>query len=151
MAYSAMMLLPYSDESFSCYQPANAQETCFGIGQQIQDSIIFSSFVDKLETVTKSCSLIKIIEGYVLSGFKNMVLVNKCVGATYKSWYFGVHNRRKCTYQHRCWLTPKIFKSCKLVTTLVKFQICSFIVDNQQSHSCILFILLFRCQRISAL
>ena len=70
MAYSAMTLLPYSDESFSCYQSASAQETRFGIGQQIQASIIFSSFVGKLETIKKSCSLIKIIEGYVLSGFK---------------------------------------------------------------------------------
>ncbi len=72
MAYNAMTLLPYSDEAFSCYQSASAQETRFGIGQQIQASIIFSSFVGKLETVIKSCSLIKIIEGYILSGFKNI-------------------------------------------------------------------------------
>ena len=72
IAYSAMTLLPYSDESFSCYQSASAQETRFGIGQQIQASIIFSSFVEKLETVKKSCSLIKIIECYILSGFKNV-------------------------------------------------------------------------------
>lgn len=72
IAYSAMTLLPYSDGSFSCYQSASAQETRFGIGQQIQASIIFSSFVGKLETVKKSCSLIKIIEYYVLSGFKNV-------------------------------------------------------------------------------
>lgn len=43
-----------------------------GIGQQIQASIIFSRFVGKLETVKKSCSLTKIIESYVLSGFKNV-------------------------------------------------------------------------------
>jgi len=72
IAYSAMTLLPYSDESFLCYQSASAQETRFGIGQQIQASIIFSSFVEKLETVKKSCSLIKIIECYILSGFKNV-------------------------------------------------------------------------------
>ena len=72
MAYSAMTLLPYSDEAFSCYQSASAQETRFGIGQQIQASIIFSSFVEKLETVKKSSSLIKIIERYILSGFKNI-------------------------------------------------------------------------------
>jgi len=72
IAYSAMTLLPYSDESFSCYQSASAQETRFGIGQEIQASIIFSSFVEKLETIKKSCSLIKIIEGYILSGFKNV-------------------------------------------------------------------------------
>ncbi len=72
IAYSAMTLLPYSDESFSCYQSASAQETRFGIGQEIQASIIFSSFVEKLETVKKARSLIKIIECYILSGFKNV-------------------------------------------------------------------------------
>ena len=39
IAYSAMTLLPYSDGSFSCYQSASAQETRFGIGQEIQASI----------------------------------------------------------------------------------------------------------------
>lgn len=72
IAYSAMTLLPYSDGSFSCYQSASAQETRFGIGQEIQASIIFSSFVESLETVKKAQSFIKIIEGYVLSGFKNI-------------------------------------------------------------------------------
>lgn len=72
IAYSAMTLLPYSDGSFSCYQSASAQETRFGVGQQIQASIIFSSFVEKLETVKKAQSFIKIIEGYVLSGFKKL-------------------------------------------------------------------------------
>lgn len=72
IAYSAMTLLPYSDGSFSCYQSASAQETRFGIGQEIQASIIFSSFVESLETVKKAQSFIKIIEGYVLSGVKNI-------------------------------------------------------------------------------
>ncbi len=72
IAYSAMTLLPYSDETFSGYQSASAQETRFGIGQQIQASIIFNSFVEKLETVKNTCSLIKIIECYILSGFKNV-------------------------------------------------------------------------------
>lgn len=51
--YSAMMLLPYSDEPFSFFQSASAQETHFGIGQEIQASIILGSFVEKLETVKK--------------------------------------------------------------------------------------------------
>ncbi len=46
IAYSAMTLLPYSDESFSCCQSASAQETRFGIGQQIQASIIFGNADD---------------------------------------------------------------------------------------------------------
>jgi len=72
IAYSAMTLLSYSDETFSCYQSASAQETQFGVGQQIQASIIFSSFIEKLETVKKLYSLIKIIEYYILSGFKKV-------------------------------------------------------------------------------
>ncbi len=47
IAYSAMTLLPYSDGSFSCYQSASAQETRFGIGQEIQASIIFSSRIPR--------------------------------------------------------------------------------------------------------
>ena len=64
IAYSAMTLLPYSDGSFSCYQSASAQETRFGIGQEIQASIIFSSFVESLETVKKAQSFIKITRLY---------------------------------------------------------------------------------------
>ena len=67
IAYSAMTLLPYSDKAFSCYQSASAQETRFGIGQQIQASIILSRFVEKLETVKKSCTLITWILGQVLN------------------------------------------------------------------------------------
>ncbi len=39
LSYSAMTLLPYSDETFSEYQSASAQETRYEIGQQIQASI----------------------------------------------------------------------------------------------------------------
>lgn len=72
VSYSAMTLLPNMDEAFSCCQSASAQETRFGIGQQIQAGIIFGSFVESLETVKKAQSFIKIIEGYVLSGFKKL-------------------------------------------------------------------------------
>lgn len=72
VSYSAMTLLPYTDGTLSCYQSASAQETRFGIGQQIQAGIIFSSFVEYLETAKKAQSFIKIIEGYVLSGFKKI-------------------------------------------------------------------------------
>ncbi len=53
VSYSAMTLLPYSDETFSSYQSFSAQETRFEIGQQIQANIIFNSFVESLETVKK--------------------------------------------------------------------------------------------------
>ena len=70
ISYSAMTLLPYVEKSFSSYQSASAQETRYRIGQQIQASIIFNSFVESLETIKKSKSIIKLIEDYILSGFK---------------------------------------------------------------------------------
>ncbi|RKJ01149.1 hypothetical protein D7X87_20875 [bacterium D16-54] len=39
LSYSAMTLLPYSDESFSGYPSASAQSTRYEIGQQIQADI----------------------------------------------------------------------------------------------------------------
>ncbi len=68
-----MTLVPYSDKTFSCYQSASAQETRFGIGQQIQASIILSSFVEKLETVKRSCMLISIMESYILLGLRTSI------------------------------------------------------------------------------
>lgn len=82
IAYSAMTLLPYSDESFLRYQSACAQETRYGIRQQIQASIIFNNFVEFIETAKKAQSFIKNMEGYVLSGFKKQKLQtgdNQCI------------------------------------------------------------------------
>ena len=67
ISYSAMTLLPYSDETFSSYQTLSAQETRYEIGQQIQVSIIFNSFVESLETVKKAQALIKLLESHVQS------------------------------------------------------------------------------------
>lgn len=67
VSYSAMTLLPYSDENFSAYRSLSAQETRFEIGQQIQASIIFNSFVQSLETVKKARTLITLLESYVQS------------------------------------------------------------------------------------
>ena len=70
LSYSAMTLLPYSDETFSGCQSASAQETRYEIGQQIQSEIILCSFGKFLETI-KNCSvLINVVESYILSGFK---------------------------------------------------------------------------------
>ncbi len=70
LSYSAMALLPYSDETFSGYQSASAQETPYEIGQQSQADIILCSFGKFLETI-KNCSiLIKVVEDYILSGFR---------------------------------------------------------------------------------
>ena len=70
VSYSAMTLLPYSDETFCGYQSASSQETRYEIGQQIQTDIILCSFERFLETI-KNCSvLIKVVEDYILSGFR---------------------------------------------------------------------------------
>ncbi len=59
ISYSAMTLLPYSDENFSHYQSASAQETKYAIGEQIQSCIILCSFGRFLETVKNSESVYK--------------------------------------------------------------------------------------------
>lgn len=65
-----MTLLPYSDGVFSGYQSASAQETRYEISQQIQADIILCGFGKFLETV-KNCSvLVKVVEDYILSGFR---------------------------------------------------------------------------------
>ena len=70
LSYSAMTLLPYSDETFSGYQSASAQETRYEIGQQIQADIILCSFGKFLETIKNCSTLIKVVEDYVLSGVR---------------------------------------------------------------------------------
>ncbi len=70
LSYSAMTLLPYSDETFSGYQSASAQETRYEIGQQIQADIILCSFGKFLETIKNCSALIKVVEDYVLSGVR---------------------------------------------------------------------------------
>ena len=70
LSYSAMTLLPYSDETFSGYQSASAQETRYEIGRQIQTDIILCSFGKFLETVKNCSALIKVVEDYILSGFR---------------------------------------------------------------------------------
>ncbi len=61
---------PYSDETFSRYQSGSAQETLFEIGQQIQTDIILCSFGKFLETSKNYSALIKVVEDYILLGFR---------------------------------------------------------------------------------
>lgn len=70
LSYSAMTLPPYSDGAFSGCQCATTQETRYEIGQQIQSEIILCSFERFLETIKNCSALIKVIESYILSGFK---------------------------------------------------------------------------------
>ena len=70
IAYSAMTLLPYSDETFAGYKSASAQDIKYEISQEIQTLIILCSFGKFLETVKNSSMLIKHVENYVLSGIR---------------------------------------------------------------------------------
>lgn len=72
ISYSAMTLLPYSDDSFSGYQSASAQETKYAIGEQIQSCIILCSFGRFLETVKNSGKLLKMLENYISSAFNKV-------------------------------------------------------------------------------
>ena len=70
LSYSAMTLLPYSDEIFSGCQSASAQETRYHIGQQIQAEIFLCRFGIFLQTLKNCSSLIKVVETYFLLGFR---------------------------------------------------------------------------------
>lgn len=70
LSYSAMTLLPYCDETFSVYQSASAQETRYEISQQIQSMIILCSFGRFLETIKNCSALIRVVEDYIVSGFR---------------------------------------------------------------------------------
>ncbi len=72
LSYSAMTLLPYSDDTFSEYRSASAQETRYEISQQIQTNIILCGFGKFLETLKNSSALMKIVENYILSGFRKV-------------------------------------------------------------------------------
>ena len=72
VSYSSMTLLPYSDEAFSGYKSASAQDTRFEISQQIQAFIILCSFGKYLETVINNKLLTTVLEKYILSGFKKV-------------------------------------------------------------------------------
>jgi len=72
LSYSAMTLLPYSDQEFSSYQTASAQETRYEISQQIQTNIILCVFGKFLETLKNNAVLIKVVEDYILSGFRKI-------------------------------------------------------------------------------
>lgn len=76
-----MTLLPYSDESFLRYQSVCAQETRYGIRQQIQASIIFNNFVEFIETAKKAQLFIKNMEGYVFRVKKQKLQTgdNQCI------------------------------------------------------------------------
>ena len=70
LSYSAMTLLPYQEEVFSSCQCSSAQETRYEISQQIQSELILCRFGKYLETIKNCSAIIKVVEDYILSGFR---------------------------------------------------------------------------------
>lgn len=54
LAYCAMKLLPYQDETFSGYQAGSVQEFRFALSEQIRRQVFFATFVGNIETHIKS-------------------------------------------------------------------------------------------------
>lgn len=67
ISYCAMKILPYKDETFSQYKDSSAQEFRLALSQQINQQVIFASFVKNVETTIKSNALIKAIKSALFS------------------------------------------------------------------------------------
>ena len=65
IAYCAMKLLPYQDESFAKYRAESAQEFRFALSKQIRQQIFYVMFVEKVETNIKSNAIINAIKQMV--------------------------------------------------------------------------------------
>lgn len=65
--YCAMKILPYKDETFSAYKNSSAQEFRLALSQQINQQVIFASFVKNVATIIKSNALVKAIKLALLS------------------------------------------------------------------------------------
>ena len=54
ISYCAMKILPYKDEAFSQYKDTSVQEIRLALSQQINQQVIFATFVKNVETIIKS-------------------------------------------------------------------------------------------------
>lgn len=68
ISYCAMKILPYKDETFSQYKGTSVQEFRFALSQQINQQIIFATFIKNVETTIKSNALVKAVKS-ALSSF----------------------------------------------------------------------------------
>ena len=62
-----MKILPYTDETFSQYKDTSVQEFRFALSQQINQQVIFATFVKNVETAIKSNVLVKALKSVLLS------------------------------------------------------------------------------------
>ena len=67
ISYCAMKILPYTDEIFSQYKDTSVQEFRFALSQQINQQVIFATFVKNVETAIKSSMILKAIKTALLS------------------------------------------------------------------------------------
>lgn len=67
ISYCAMKILPYRDETFFQYKDSSAQKFRLALSQQINQQVIFASFVKNVETTIKSNALVKAIKSALLS------------------------------------------------------------------------------------
>lgn len=65
LAYCAMKLLPYQDESFASYQVESVQEFRFALSEQIRRQVFFATFVGKIETHIKSNVIVNALKQLV--------------------------------------------------------------------------------------
>ena len=67
ISYCAMKILPYKDESFSQYKDTSVQEFRLALSQQINQQVIFATFVKNVETTIKSNALVRALKSVLLS------------------------------------------------------------------------------------
>lgn len=67
ISYCAMKILPYKDDAFSQYKDTSVQEFRLALSQQINQQVIFSTFVKNVETTIKSNALVKALKSALLS------------------------------------------------------------------------------------
>ena len=62
VAYCAMKLLPYQDESFSDFRDKSVQDFRFALSEGIRQQVFFATFVQNIETQIKSSSIINALK-----------------------------------------------------------------------------------------
>ena len=67
ISYCAMKILPYKDETFTQYRDTSTQEFRLALSQQINQQIIFDTFVENAKTAIKSNAFIKALKSVLLS------------------------------------------------------------------------------------
>ena len=62
VAYCAMKLLPYQDESFSDFRDKSVQDFRFALSEGIRQQVFFATFVKNIEIRVKSSSVINALK-----------------------------------------------------------------------------------------